>query len=176
MIEIRIHGRGGQGGKKAAQIISRAAHYSGYNVQDFAMYGAERKGAPVKSFVRFSKTPIKTRGYIFEPDCIIILDESIGVNKCIKGKKEHTKIIINSKKPYKNIKNSCSVNAIEIAMKYTKKAICNVAILGAWAKLFKKIPLKNIEKAVYEEFKEKLTKDMISKNIKAMKEVYDNVA
>ena len=59
MIEIRLHGRGGQGVKKASQILGRAGFLAGYYVQDFALYGAERKGAPLTSFVRLSKKPIR---------------------------------------------------------------------------------------------------------------------
>jgi pyruvate ferredoxin oxidoreductase gamma subunit len=67
MISVRIHGRGGQGVKKAAQILARAAYLAGYYTQDFALYGAERRGAPVTSFVRLDKDPIKTRGYVWNP-------------------------------------------------------------------------------------------------------------
>ena len=64
MISIRLHGRGGQGVKKAAQILARAAYLAGYATQDFALYGAERRGAPVTSFVRMDKEKINTRGYV----------------------------------------------------------------------------------------------------------------
>ncbi len=175
MIEIRIHGRGGQGGKKAAQIIARAAYLSGYKTQDFAMYGAERKGAPVTSFVRIDKKGINTRGYIFEPDYIIILDETIDVNKCLKGRKPETQVIINTKKKYKNITNVHTIDATNIAIEKTGKAISNIAILGAFIRVFKKISINQLINAIKIEFKDKLSKEIITKNIKAAKECYDNI-
>lgn len=175
MIEIRIHGRGGQGGKKAAQIIARAAYLSGYKTQDFAMYGAERKGAPVTSFVRFDKDEIRTRGYVFEPDYILILDETIDVNKCLSGRKDSTQIIINSKNKYKNIKNAYVIDATGIALKNVGCTISNIAIVGAWIKLFKKISFDKFEAAVKKEFEGKLKKDILNNNIKAAKECYNGI-
>ena len=63
MHEIRVHGRGGQGVKTTARILGRAAFIQGMHIQDFAIYGAERRGAPVASFCRIGKEEILTRGY-----------------------------------------------------------------------------------------------------------------
>ena len=77
MIEIIIHGRGGQGGKKLAKMIALAAFYEEKYVQSFALYGAERRGAPVVSFVRIDDEPIELRGYVTKPDWTIVLDDSL---------------------------------------------------------------------------------------------------
>ena len=68
MIEVRFHGRGGQGVKVASRILGRAGFLSDLQVQDFALFGAERRGAPVVSFTRLSDEPIDQRGYIEGPN------------------------------------------------------------------------------------------------------------
>ena len=74
---VRIHGRGGEGVKLASRIVSRAAFLAGLTVQDSPLYGAERRGAPVVSFARFSDMPIGERGYIDRPDAVVLMDQSL---------------------------------------------------------------------------------------------------
>lgn len=173
MIEIRIHGRGGQGVKKTAQILGRAGYFEGYKTQDFAMYGAERRGAPVISFVRLDRNPIKTRGYIFEPDYIIILDDTLDWKYTLKGRKKGTKIIVNTKKGIK-MSNLYKIDATHIALKYFKRPITNVAMLGAFAKVSNLVSIKSILKAVRIELK-KYGEDIIKKNITLAKEAFNKV-
>jgi len=171
MIEIRIHGRGGQGVKKSAQLIARAGFLKGYKTQDFALYGAERRGAPVTSFVRIDKTKINTRGYVFEPDYIIILDESIGHDEVLKGLKKSTKILVNTKN---HPRGECSVDATGIAMSVIGKPIPNVALLGGFAKVSEIFNLDDLKNAVEKEFAGK-NKEMLKKNIEAAKKCYEEV-
>jgi pyruvate ferredoxin oxidoreductase gamma subunit len=74
---LRFHGRGGEGVKLASRIVSRAAFLAGLNVQDSPVYGAERRGAPVVAFARFSGGPIYERGYIETPDAVVLMDHSL---------------------------------------------------------------------------------------------------
>ncbi len=172
MIEIRFHGRGGQGIRKAAQILARAAYLSGYKTQDFALYGAERRGAPITSFARIDKKEIKTRGYIFEPDYIIILDETISKTTTLKGKKKTTKVIVNT---YNQVKHECVVDATKTAIDEIGNPLgANVALLGAFIHLYKLIPFENLEKAVRIELG-KYNKELIDKNINAAKKCYELV-
>ena len=172
MIEIRIHGRGGQGVKLAAKIISRAAYLSGYYTQDFAIYGAERQGAPVISSVRIDKNPIKDRGYLFNPDIIIILDDSIDSNDTLKGKKSDTQIYINTMHEIKK-KNTHAFDATSIAIDKIGIPKVNVAFLGAFVKKFDLIPFKNLENAVREELKSH--PKVIDKNLEAAKACYEKM-
>lgn len=171
MIEIRIHGRGGQGVKKSAMLIARAAFLNGYKTQDFALYGAERRGAPVTSFVRLDKNKINTRGYIFEPDYIIILDESIDHEMMLKGIKKSTKVIANTKQP---LKKECSVDATNIAMKIVGRPVPNIATLGAFIKVSNIFSLKDLKKAVDIELHGKKP-EILKKNILAAKKCYEEV-
>ena len=77
MIEIRIHGRGGQGGVTLAKLIATSRFLTGLSVQAFGLYAAERSGAPVQAFCRYADEPITNRNLIYEPDHIIVLDPTL---------------------------------------------------------------------------------------------------
>ena len=77
MLRLRFHGRGGQGAKVASRVLGTAAFLDGYYAQDFPLYGAERRGAPIQAFTRISEEPIMERGIISEPDIVIVMDENL---------------------------------------------------------------------------------------------------
>ena len=77
MLRLRFHGRGGQGARIANRVLGDAAFFDGYYVQDFPLYGAARRGAPIAAFARISKEPVTERGVISEPDIVIIMDETL---------------------------------------------------------------------------------------------------
>src|SRR5512146_1897113 len=77
MIQVRFHGRGGQGAKIASRVLGRSGFLSGLQVQGFALFGAERRGAPVVSFTRLGNEPIDQRGYIDEPNLVVVIDDSL---------------------------------------------------------------------------------------------------
>ncbi len=77
MLRVRLHGRGGQGIKTASQILGTAAFLSGFQAQDFPLYGAERRGAPIVAFTRIDQNPILERGPISIPDLLLIGDERL---------------------------------------------------------------------------------------------------
>jgi len=77
MFRIRFHGRGGHGMKTASRIVGTAAFLEGYYVQDFPLYGAERRGAPITAYTRISNEPVLERGIVTEPDVVIIANDSL---------------------------------------------------------------------------------------------------
>jgi pyruvate ferredoxin oxidoreductase gamma subunit len=77
MIDVRFHGRGGHGTKLAGRILGRSGFLAGLYVQDFSLFGAERQGAPVVACTRLSGEPIRGRGYVEEPDLVVIIDHSL---------------------------------------------------------------------------------------------------
>jgi pyruvate ferredoxin oxidoreductase gamma subunit len=77
MFEIRFHGRGGQGAKIASRILGRSGFLAGLHAQDFALFGAERRGAPVVACTRLSEQPVDRRGYIEEPDLVVVMDATL---------------------------------------------------------------------------------------------------
>ena len=105
MYKVRIHSRGGQGGRASAHMLGMAAFLDGKYVQDFALYGAERRGAPLTAFCRIDDKPVLERGYIHEPDCVLVFDESLlGMKEVhvFDGLNPKGLVIVNTKK--KNIK------------------------------------------------------------------------
>lgn len=99
MIEVRFHGRGGQGVKIASRILGSSGFLAGLYAQDFALFGAERRGAPVVSFTRLDTTPIDRRGYIEAPDLTVVLDDSLLREvpaQVFQGVQTNTPVIVNS--------------------------------------------------------------------------------
>jgi len=178
MIEIRIHGRGGQGNVTLAELIAMSAFYDGEYAQAFPSFGVERKGAPVVAFTKIDKNFIRSREQIYQPDFIIIQDPSlVKVAKPLEGAKKTTIVIINSNKVAKQVcpnytgKVYC-VSALEIALKELGKPIINTAMLGAFVKISGLIKLESAVQAIKENLGEKYNQEIITKNIKALKEAY----
>jgi len=96
MIEIRIHGRGGQGGVTLAKLIATSQFLQGLSVQAFGLYAAERSGAPIQAFCRYSKDPITNRNLIYEPDHVIVLDPTLVGTAIMAGLKTDGWILMNS--------------------------------------------------------------------------------
>lgn len=174
MLEIRIHGRGGQGAVTAAELIATAAFYDGWFSQAFPSFGVERRGAPVEAFARLAKKFIKLRSQVYSPDFIILQDPTlIGAADVLQGAKPSTLIIINTaKKPEelglgKNIKVK-TIPATEIANRVLGKPIINTVLLGAWAGASGLIKLDSLKKAILERFPGELGK----KNFRAAEEAY----
>ncbi len=99
MIEIRIHGRGGQGGVTLAKLIATSRFLEGLSVQAFGLYAAERSGAPIQAFCRYSDQPITNRNLIYEPDHVIVLDPTLVGGPIAAGLKPDGWILINSPEP-----------------------------------------------------------------------------
>ena len=96
MYEIRFHGRGGQGGRMAAEAYALAAFLEGSYAVSFPFFGAERRGAPVRAFARISTEPILVRSQIYNPDYVLVLDESLlEVANVTEGLKKDGIIVIN---------------------------------------------------------------------------------
>jgi pyruvate ferredoxin oxidoreductase gamma subunit len=99
MIEVRFHGRGGQGAKIASRILGHSGILAGLYAQDFALFGAERRGAPVVSFTRLSTEPIDRRGDIERPDLVVVLDDSLlkeASSQVYRGVQGTTPLIVNA--------------------------------------------------------------------------------
>jgi len=144
MIEIRIHGRGGQGAVVASKMLVMAAAKEGKKVQAFPTFGAERRGAPVAAFARIDREKIRIHSEVYTPDCVIVLDpvlyKTVNVTA---GLKEGGWIILNSAQvpasfPFPAHFQVATVDASGIAQKYKlgsrTEPIVNTAILGGFAR------------------------------------------
>ncbi len=171
MIEIRIHGRGGQGAVTASELIAKAAFNDNLSSQCFPKFGPERTGAPVEAFCRIDKNYIDLRTQIYEPDYVIVLDPSLlDVIDVKKGLKKDGKIILNSKEKT-NEQNTYTIDATKIATEIIGRPIVNTTMLGAFVKITKLITLESLEKAVRERF----PPEIAEKNIQAIKKAYEGV-
>ena len=160
MIEIRIHGRGGQGAVIASEVLASAFFREGKFVQAFPAFGVERRGAPVMAFARVDDQPIRIRHFIYEPDHVIILDPTlIESTKVDAGLKERGWMVINTDRPPQSFSKFSRfqiavVDASRIALEYKLGSptapIVNTAILGAFAKATGLITIDSIIEAMKE--------------------------
>jgi len=182
LVEIVIHGRGGQGSVTAANLLVSAALKDGNKgVQAFPFFGAERRGAPVKAFARISEEEINLRSEIYTPDIVIVQDESIiDLVDVITGLKRDGKILINTTKKPDEFRFSkkykvATVDATGIAIKYDIVVggipVVNTTILGAIPKILDKVKLKSIQKTIREKWKG----EQGEQNVKATEDAYKDV-
>ncbi len=174
MLEIRIHGRGGQGSVTAAYLLAIAAFAEGYQAQAFPHFGVERRGAPVQAFVRISKKQIRLREHVYHPEVILIQDPTlIGAVDVLQGAHKDTTIIVNSEKSLKELGlpsnyRILTVPATKIALEAMKKPIFNTAMIGAFGGATEILKFESIRKAFCQEFSPELAKI----NVKAANTAY----
>lgn len=182
LVEIVFHGRGGQGAVTAANLLVAAALKDGNKgVQAFPVFGAERRGAPLKAFARISGGEIHLRSEIYTPDIIIILDESIlGLVDILKGLKKDGKILINTTKKagdfdFSKKFNVATVDATGIALKHDILVggipVVNTPILGAVPKILDRVTLPAIQAVI----KKKWKGEGGDRNVKATQDAYESV-
>lgn len=172
MIEIRFHGRGGQGAVTAARLLAEAAFLEGKYCQAFPFFGAERRGAPVVAFARIDDKPIRVRTQVYEPNHVVVLDPTVleAVN-VVAGLKRGGLAVINAKKIPEELKGAkvALIDATAIAIETLGVPITNTAMLGALAKTTGVVSLDSVIKAVEKRFKGKLAE----KNVTAAKAAHD---
>lgn len=175
MMEIRFHGRGGQGAVTGTRILATALYYEGKFTQGIPMYGTERRGAPVVSFLRIGEERINERDLVHEPDMVIVLDPLLGKSVPVtEGLKKGGIVLINHPKGGRetglggNFK-VATVDAINIALDTIGRPITNTAILGAFAKITGAVSLANIEKAISEQWSGRIAE----MNINAVRRAYE---
>jgi pyruvate ferredoxin oxidoreductase gamma subunit/2-oxoisovalerate ferredoxin oxidoreductase gamma subunit len=157
--EIRIHGRGGQGGVTAAELLAKAAFKEGKWVQAFPFFGAERRGAPVKAFARIADKPILIRSQIYNPDYVVVLDPTLlDVVDITEGLKKNGIVIINTTKSPEEINirehRVATVDATSIALELQLLVaglpVLNTPMLGAFAKATEEVKLESVVQAIKE--------------------------
>jgi pyruvate ferredoxin oxidoreductase gamma subunit len=184
MTRVRFHGRGGQGAKTASRILGNAAFNDGYFVQDFPIYGAERRGAPVTAFTRFSDSEIAERGFIFSPDISAVMDDSLladPIANPLAGLRKGGCALVNTTKSSRLVSTRKDVTVVPIdltkqALEYLGKPILSAGIAAAVARVAG-IAEQSLLTAVADELREVgLSEDMIKKNIEFAMAVYGVLA
>jgi 2-oxoisovalerate ferredoxin oxidoreductase gamma subunit len=161
MIEIRIHGRGGQGAVVASKVLASAFFQEGKFVQVFPEFGVERRGAPVTAYARVDESTIDLRCKIYEPDHIIVLDETlIGAVDVVEGLKRQGWALINSSRSPTEMPNLgdfrlATVDATSIALKHRlgsrASPIVNTSIIGAFSRITRLVSIDSVAEAIGEE-------------------------
>lgn len=179
LIEIRWHGRGGQGAVTTAELLAQSAISEGKYAQAFPSFGPERRGAPVQAFNRVnSREPVRIRADITQPDYVVVLDPSLlGKVNVASGLKDGGYVIVNTRKTIKEIKSEFGirnplavVNATKIAREVLGVPIVNTTMLGAVIKVTGVIDKKSAHAPLEKRFGR-----LGERNIKAMETAYEQV-
>ncbi len=179
MIEIRWHGRGGQGAKTASLLLADAAFNTGKYIQGFPEYGPERMGAPITAYNRISETPITIHSNIYEPDYVVVVDdtllESVDVTS---GLKETGAIVINTTKSADYLKKALkgysgkiyTIDARKISEEALGRYFPNTPMLAAIVKVSKIMTDDELLEDMKGSFKHKFAKkpEVIDGNMKAL--------
>ncbi|RKD28812.1 2-oxoacid:acceptor oxidoreductase family protein [Thermohalobacter berrensis] len=186
MIEIRWHGRGGQGAKTASLLLAEAAFSTGKYIQGFPEYGPERMGAPITAYNRISDEKIRIHSNIYEPDYVVVVDETLLKDVDVTaGLKKEGAVVINSAKNPEELRSLLNgyegsiytVDARTISMDTLGKYFPNTPMLGAIAKVTNIMEEEELFKAMEESFQHKFaTKpEVIEGNMEALKRAYKEV-
>ena len=168
MIEIRIHGRGGQGNVAAAELLSIAAFKDGKFAQAFPSFCAERIGAPVQAFVRIDDKKVRTREDVRTPDYLIIQDSFlIDTVPVLDGLKPDGLIVINSDRLPEdlNIKTTATIETIpatEIALEIIGRPIPNAVMIGAFCSVTGLVSLTAVQEAIMGKFPGKVGENNVA--------------
>ncbi|HII14743.1 MAG TPA: pyruvate synthase [Nanoarchaeota archaeon] len=181
IFELIIHGRAGQGAKSIAQVIAEAASNSGKYIQTFPSYGAEKTGAPMLAYVRISGKPIKTHAPVTNADIVMIIDPTLADSVNVKGAiMENGMLLVNTTKPAsaitEKLKCRCRVftmDASGMAQKILGSNHPNMPMLGAFVKAAGILSMDEVLGRVVCNFSHKVSKDMLDKNISAVREGYE---
>ena len=180
LIEIRWHGRGGQGAKTASLLLADAAFNTGKYIQGFPEYGPERMGAPITAFNRISVNQIRVHSNIYEPDYVVVVDDTLLRSVDVTaGLKEEGAIVINTTKGIDEIKpllkgykgRVYTIDARKISEETLGKYFPNTPMLAAIVKVTEIMPENDFINDMESSFKHKFAKkpEVIDGNMKALK-------
>lgn len=186
MIELRWHGRGGQGAKTASLLLADAAFNTGKYIQGFPEYGPERMGAPITAYNRISDTPIRIHSNVYDPDYVIVVDDSLLESvEVTKGLKTEGAILINTDKTEKEIRKLLKgytgkvylIDASKISRECLKANFPNTSLLAAIIKITGIMTKEELLENMKESFEHKFIRkpEVIEPNMLALQRAYDEV-
>lgn len=179
VVEIRWHGRGGQGAKTASLLLADAAFNTGKYIQGFPEYGPERMGAPITAYNRISDDRLTVHSNIYEPQYVVVVDDTLLLSVDVTaGLKEDGAIIINTTRTPEEVRpllkgykgKVCTIDAKTISVDTLGKYFPNTPMLGAVVKVSQVMDEKTFLHDMVESFKHKFAKkpEVVDGNIKAL--------
>ncbi|MEW6487377.1 MAG: 2-oxoacid:acceptor oxidoreductase family protein [Thermodesulfobacteriota bacterium] len=181
MVEVRFHGRGGQGAVVASNVLAVACFREGKYVQAFPAFGVERRGAPVEAYLRIAPSKIHLRTNVYAPDHVVVLDPTlVGAANVTRGLKGGGVLLLNTDRlpgdfPEFSAFRVATVDASPIALRHglgsRTHPIVNTAILGAFARATSLVSLGAVCQAIREE-----VPSHHEANVAAAREAFDRVA
>lgn len=179
LVEIRWHGRGGQGIVSVSRLLAEAALTEKKFVQAFPEFGPERSGAPVRGFTRISDEPISIHSQIYNPNIVVVVDPTLLGNNVTSGLAENGTVVANSERAPAELENVLSVqservysvDARRIALDVLGRPIYNTAMLGALIKVEPLTSFESIAKVVRARFPGTLGEKNVATMMKAYEEV-----
>lgn len=180
MVEIRWHGRGGQGAKTAALLLADVAFQTGKYVQGFPEYGPERMGAPITAYNRISPDKIRVHSNIYEPDYVVVVDESLLETVHVtEGLKKEGAIVVNTAKSKEEIQKHLqgyegklyTIDAKKVSLEALGKYFPNTPMLAAIVKISGVMEEEIFMREMESSFKHKFASkpEVIEGNMKALK-------
>jgi len=183
-VEIRWHGRGGQGAKTAAFLLAESLIDQGKFAQGFPDYGPERMGAPIRGYNRISDEPVRLHCDVKRPDIVVVLDPTlIGTDDITSGLAEDGVVLVNSAEPPAALRARLklegrkvyTVDAEGIALKEIGRPIPNSPMIGALLKVRALSDIASMEAIVSKKFAAKFNDKIVSGNLRAMRRGYEEV-
>lgn len=186
LIEIRWHGRGGQGTKTASLLLADTAFNTGKYIQGFPEYGPERMGAPITAYNRISTNPITIHSNIYEPDYVVVVDDTLLETVDVTaGLKNSGAIIINTKKDFEEIKKDLKnyegeiyiLDALTISIETIGKYFPNTPLLAAVVKVTDIMEKEDFLSSMNSSFQHKFAKkpEVIDGNMKALELAWNSI-
>ncbi len=181
IVDLRFHGRGGQGAWTASILLARAAINEGKYAQSFPFFGPERSGAPVEAFARISNEEIELHSKVYEPDFVVVIDPTLLAqlpDTIIAGTNKKTKLIVNTREKGQKVAKTLgfkgevwTLAATDLAREIMGRPIANTAMLGALIRVTNLVKLESLFVEVNKQFGERIGE----RNVTVIKRAHDEV-
>jgi pyruvate ferredoxin oxidoreductase gamma subunit len=183
LIEVRWHGRGGQGAKTAAQFLAEAAMDAGKYIQAFPEYGPERAGAPIRTYTRISDQPINLHCGVANPEYVVVIDPTLLGPEVVEGLTDEGRLIVNTTESADSVRKKtgwkkgkvATVDATKISLEALGRPMPNMPMLGALLKVVPLVKLDVLYEKTKAKFLKKIGEEKTKANIDGIKRAYEQV-
>ncbi|MDD3625873.1 MAG: 2-oxoacid:acceptor oxidoreductase family protein [bacterium] len=183
-IEVRWHGRGGQGAKTASQLLAEAAILDGKHIQAFPEFGPEREGAPIRAFTRISKELIKLHTGVTNPGIVVVIDPTLLISANVtNGMPDDGILIVNTEESPEDIRKKLNykkgkvftVDATTISLETLGIPMPNTPMVGALLAAAPIVSMEKMKNIIEEKFLKKMGQKVVDKNVQALDRAYKEV-